>query len=279
MRKFRDYLKNVFQKKVEIPPTKCSGPISQREKNLTPLKSKIALYGSVASIIGIIITIAVFGINRFQSKKDLSIQLISKDTWFSRPLESDFQLTYKGEAVENVATFLLEIRNTGRQPIRPIDFEKSIELTLKGTQKIISVNQVDQEPSDLKLQTNYENNLVHIEPTLFNESDMVLVSIKALCSASPTLDIDLSFCRIAGIKIINFEEKFIRKESWTDALFSSWVFCMLVAVLIINISVITYNLRKASLKVGTDLEERYAKLIDKIKVIKKEAVLPKSWTE
>ncbi|MHB8069891.1 MAG: hypothetical protein ACYDIC_18525 [Desulfobaccales bacterium] len=168
-------------------------------------KSKINFYGAIASIIGLVAAIAVFWFGWFEAKKALSIQLLSKDTWFIGPLEPDFKLTYKGELAENVASFLIQVQNTGRQPIVTSDFEKPIDLTLKGTSKIISVRQVGAEPSDLILRTSYEGNKIHIEPALLNSSDKVLIAITALCSSKPDIDVNLTYARIAGIKRVIFE--------------------------------------------------------------------------
>lgn len=149
--------------------------------------------------------IGVFWLGVFDDRKALSVQVLSQGTWFTGPLAPDFRLIYKDDPVQNVASVLIEIRNTGRQPIAASDFEKPLKLAIKGTSKILSVEQVGAEPSDLRLNLNSDGSDVHVGPTLFNPKDMALVSVTALCSGRPEIGVDLATARIAGIRSVDFQ--------------------------------------------------------------------------
>ncbi|MEM8637284.1 MAG: hypothetical protein AAGG51_00500 [Cyanobacteria bacterium P01_G01_bin.54] len=173
----------------------------------------VGIVGSLASIVGL-------GWAYWDTrlpKRELSIIVVSKNFLLSRPLEREFKLSYRGQPVDNVATFLVEIRNTGRHPIRRDDFESPLEFWAQGVNQVVSSEEVKSIPNDISLSTEFKQNKVFVDPLLLNPQDMVQFSITALCdhlcNKKSSVDLNLESARIAGISNIDFDNKSIQEDN------------------------------------------------------------------
>ena len=167
-------------------------------------QSRLALLGTIASLLGLLAAASVFWLSRLEARKALTVQVYSNYTWFPKALGSDFSLSYRGVPVENVASGLIAFKNTGRQPIARSDYDGPIRIALRGVSALVSARPAGCAPADLLPTVSAEGGELRIEPLLLNPGDFCYLEFTALCSASATVDVALSRARIAGIPRVDF---------------------------------------------------------------------------
>ena len=126
----------------------------------------------------------------------LTYQIISKTTLIgSFNSVDDIEIKIRGEAVDNATIYLFKIQNSGTEPIRPEDFERSIAIRFTDETRIFTAQVKRKMPENIAVTQNINDNAVLVEPVLMNPGDEFELEI--LCTSQEFPEFD---SRIAGIK-------------------------------------------------------------------------------
>lgn len=180
--------------------------------NLRSVKKPVWISGILGTILGIVGAIAsIYSVWPFWiPEKQLTISVVSIGAQLPTTLDSDFEVSYQGNKVGNIATFLVDIRNSGSEEIRPDDFVKPLTFPITGVDEIFSVEQVKLQPES-QVQFDFEPissevSSVVLKPVLLNKDDSGRILIRASCDRIPKLTIEAK-ARIAGISKLNFQDE------------------------------------------------------------------------
>ena len=114
-------------------------------------------------------------------------------------IQGKVQVLYEGEEVKNVHLLTLKFSNTGNQSISSADYERPLSIQINTEAKILTHEIVEEEPENLGVEVNLDENKLFFSPVLLNAKDSF--SVKALISdfeAEPEVD-----GRIIGVKSIS----------------------------------------------------------------------------
>ncbi len=170
-------------------------------------------------------------------KKQLTISVISIGPQLPTTLDSDFEVSYLGKKVGNIATFLIEIRNSGREEVHPDDFVQPLTFPITGINEVYSIEHMDLDPENpipFEFESiNPTNSSVILKPLLLNRGDSGQIMIRAFCDRVPKMTLDAR-ARIAGISKLNFQDG-RPKPPWLELyspLISTTTILLLIAIVL-----------------------------------------------
>ena len=136
-----------------------------------------------------------------RKKKKLSYEILSSTQLLSieEEIKGKVKVLYEGYDVKNVYLLSFKFINNGNQPISSDDFEKPLNILLNKKATILTVEIIREEPSNLGLNFDVNNNNISFDPLLLNVRDSF--SIKSLVSdfeGPPVIE-----GRIKGVKTIS----------------------------------------------------------------------------
>lgn len=146
--------------------------------------------------LGVFVPIGLFLLG--SQPKELSFTVVSQSTLadLSDKTLSGLAVSYQGEQFDYVESMTLRFENSGRAPIQPADFERSMTVELGPNTRIIAASLGESEPENLHPKFAVMGRAVRIEPILLNAGDrFVLTLVLAGSPGAATLD-----ARIAGVK-------------------------------------------------------------------------------
>jgi hypothetical protein len=222
--------------------------------------------GCTATVIAIIVSLAIFYWGQKASERALSVQVISTSRLFNADITKaakDLRLLHKGKDVPNIAIIQIRITNSGRQPIRTEDIEVPISITFKA-RDIISSKVVSSIPRGLPIKIENSKSAITISKTLLNLDDEFTVEIIVVPFNLRTIDYIDYFekdasgeyivkeipipvpivtgvsGRIAGIKKIAFTDTFPKEETSSNF----WIFSVLASIFVGAITYLIFLLFK-----------------------------------
>jgi hypothetical protein len=92
-------------------------------------------------------------------------------------IKSDLKITYKDKIVEQVHLIIVTIQNSGKAPLKKIDFDRQISLVFNKDASILSAEISSTKPDSLEVQTSIEGQQVLLEPCLMNAGDLITLKI------------------------------------------------------------------------------------------------------
>jgi hypothetical protein len=127
-----------------------------------------------AAAIGV--TLALFLIAR--RRKRLSYELsVTRVLSVHEAVKGKVQILFGGEPVRDVALILVDLFNSGNEPIKADDYERPVRFSL-GHGTILSAEVVRVKPKNLKLvMTGFERSSVVLEPLLLNAGDSITIKL------------------------------------------------------------------------------------------------------
>lgn len=132
-------------------------------------------FGAILVIIGIIISIILYWIQR--PKSSLSWKIISNAPLvkISSEIRGNLQVLFEGNLVENIQLIIVRIINTGNVSIKSGDYEHPINFTFDENAQILSAEIIETIPNNIEVSVNIEENRVFMSPTLLNKGDSVTI--------------------------------------------------------------------------------------------------------
>ncbi len=157
---------------------------------------------AVLSVIAIVITIGIY--LRERRKKGFSYYIESANPVVSieEKVAHRVRIYFDDEPVGNVHLIVMDIWNSGNQPILDADFNRSVSFNFGEDAIILSFSIVSVEPRTLDPSFIIMDNTATLDPLLLNDGDKMTVNFLVSNWNSDTLDVD---GRIIGVKEIKHE--------------------------------------------------------------------------
>lgn len=157
---------------------------------------------AVLSVIAIILTIVIY--LREKRKKGFSYNIVSANPVVSveERVADKVRIFFDDEQVEDVHLVVMEIWNSGNQPILETDFDRDVSFNFGEDALILSSSVVAVEPRGLKPSFNLMGSSARLSPLLLNDGDKMTVNFLVSNWDSDALDID---GRITGVKDIKLD--------------------------------------------------------------------------
>jgi len=162
--------------------------------DLTTIDLKVILTG-----FGILVAVSVaLYFQWWRNRKRLSYQILSNVLLISaeEEIQDKVEIRYEGEPVQNVHLLVLKLINEGYLPIKKDDFERPVKFIFPGA-RILTVEKQKSHPENIGVESDYRDDWLRVEPTLFNRKDYV--EFKVLLSDYHKTDVD---ARIVGVSNI-----------------------------------------------------------------------------
>lgn len=153
--------------------------------------------GVIATITGVIVSLFIFF--RQRQIKSFSYEVISNLPILNvnDEYKADMEIKFKGNLIQNLHLVVIRFFNSGNISIERKDYDKSVEINFGNQAQLLSIDTIDQIPSNLGIILSSDKKTITIQPTLMNKGDSF--TIKALVASHETLSID---GRISGIQRI-----------------------------------------------------------------------------
>jgi hypothetical protein len=137
---------------------------------------------------------------RRHKRKRLAFEIIYNNPLFSvkRVIRDRIRIYLDDVQVEDVNLVVIRIYNPGNDAITAKDFESSIGVDFGGAAMILTVEILEDSPTDLLANVSYDDSSIQIDPLLLNEKDSV--NLRVLVS-KPQNAITVRG-RIAGVRKI-----------------------------------------------------------------------------
>jgi len=155
-------------------------------------------------LMGIIVPVALYFFTL--PGKTLSYQVISKSALIgSHDSIENIEIKIKGEVVDSAVIYLLKIKNSGTEPIKPKDFERPIVIKFAEKARIFNAQVKNKLPENISTSLKVSGNKLSIAPLLLNPNDEFIVEVLSASRKYPVFD-----SRIAGVQIT---EQILPKET------------------------------------------------------------------
>lgn len=112
------------------------------------------------------------------------------------------QVTFEGQAVQNVLALIIQICNVGNAPILAGDYEEPIRIRIAHG-RILSAETGENQKVDLLPTVDEEGHMVTLEPKLLNGSDTTVLTL-LIADLEGEIELD---ARIAGVQHIERTDK------------------------------------------------------------------------
>ena len=152
-------------------------------------------FRTILAIVGIAVTVTLYRLNR--KRKEFSYEVVRNNRLFQLDdrLKSRVQISLDGKIVQDLSLAIIDVSNTGNEPIRRDDFDLPFELKFGSNAEIISARIISAKPGDLDAHLSTTTTDVVLQPLLLNKGDRLSIEV---ITAESTRNISHSV-RIVGI--------------------------------------------------------------------------------
>jgi hypothetical protein len=132
---------------------------------------------TVLAIVAIAVSISIYFLNR--KRKALSYEVVRNDELIKvdEGLRNRVEITVDGNPTSGVTLVIIDIQNTGNEPIKKEDFDKPLSFMFEDPAKVISARVLGTKPKDLGAVMNTAQDSVSLCPLLLNKGDAISVEI------------------------------------------------------------------------------------------------------
>jgi hypothetical protein len=185
---------------------------------------------TLLAIIAIGVSIAIYRLNK--RKKALSYEITSFDKLFHAPslLKERVQIIVDGKVANDINLAIIEIQNTGNEPIKREDFDSPLKFSFIGEGEILSSRILSTKPADLDAVINAEPSSLSLQPLLLNSNDRVRLEV---LTSTAKYKIQHS-ARIVGISEIKSSLAKHRRNQSRDWIFVASLFALVLVFQIGN---------------------------------------------
>jgi hypothetical protein len=105
--------------------------------------------GAVVGVWAIVVTIILYFLQH--RRKALSYEILSCEPLVGRPveLEGSLQILFGGQPVQDVYLLAIKITNSGNQPIKSDDYERSLTISVDAPARILTAQVIETNPPNL----------------------------------------------------------------------------------------------------------------------------------
>jgi hypothetical protein len=190
--------------------------------------------GGILGLLGLALTVYIF--IRQTQKKSLSCELISSSPILkvADDFRNDLEIKFKGKLINSLTLVVVKFFNSGNVPIEQQDYFRPLSLTFNDQAELLSVDVVEEIPSNLGVSFRHDKKIIIIEPLLMNKGDSF--TVQALVSQYSSFLID---GRVSGVQRIVKAESQNSMNVWERF---SWITAtsgMFLALAINSISLVS----------------------------------------
>jgi len=200
---------------------------------------------TMIAIIAIIVSVTLYFLNR--KRKTLTYRVVRRGRLFQGPdaLQGRLQILLDGSPATDVSLVLIEILNSGNEPIQAADFRKPLRFQFKQPSSVLGARVFWTRPRDLDARTDFDKNGVELTPLLLNAGDAVTLEV-LLDNFEGQIEHTV---RVVGISQVRASEgSFERYRGWR-----TWVLTFLFALLA-TLTVARLAMPSRSYRVATSQE-------------------------
>lgn len=134
-------------------------------------------FRSILALTAICVSICVYLLNR--KRKALSYQITRNDQLFriDEQLKKNLQITVDGRPAQDISLVLIDIENTGNEPIKREDFERPLTFIFANDAEVISARVLRTQPGDLDARLTTKEATVSLSPILLNSGDSASIEL------------------------------------------------------------------------------------------------------
>jgi hypothetical protein len=132
---------------------------------------------TILAMVALAVPFTIYFLNR--KRKALCFDVVRNDKLFQldEELKSRVQVTVDGRLVDNVSLVIIDIMNTGNEPIKKDDFDKPLSFFFGDNAEVISARVLGAKPDDICAQLSVMPASVSLDPLLLNKSDSMSIEI------------------------------------------------------------------------------------------------------
>ena len=132
---------------------------------------------TILTILGIVVSVTIYRLNK--KKKELSYEIVRNNRLFqlNKELKGRVEIKLDGKVVQNLFLAIIDIANTGNEPIKKEDFDKPLTLKFGDESQIISARVLGTKPDDLGVQLAINTAEVVLDPLLLNSGDGISLEV------------------------------------------------------------------------------------------------------
>jgi hypothetical protein len=202
---------------------------------LTVLRDPITR--SILAILAICFTLALFFVGQWWWRRKALTYTVSRTQLLTLHEEAKgrVQILFDGAPAKDVGLLVIEVNNSGHEPIRASDFERPLRFHLGDEAKILALEVIETKPQNLKpvckaaitglpavVDGGAHLNEFELEPLLLNRGDWM--KIKILVNQAGTLSVD---GRVVGVREIR---QVVPQFDWRLAALFTSAACFAVAL-------------------------------------------------
>jgi hypothetical protein len=161
---------------------------------------------AIAGIIAIAIALYVYYQDRNDKTQRIEITQISRTNLVNPELTKPshrVDIFYNGKKMVDFTVLQFRIANVGGQPIRSTDYEVPIGLLLENVSEVLWAEQVNGNPSSLRITATIKNKLVEFSNSLLNPDDWFVIEV-AVVPDTGKIPNAKPAGRVAGVKKIDY---------------------------------------------------------------------------
>jgi hypothetical protein len=156
---------------------------------------------TILAVVAICVTVSLFLLGQRLRRKSLTYS-ISETRVLSvhEEVKGRVQILFDGAPARDVRLFMITVKNSGSEPIRAEDFERSLGFRWEDPAQVLTADLVSARPTSLRPVIKTGASEIGLEPLLLNGGDWL--QIKALVNESGAHSVD---GRIVGVKELKQE--------------------------------------------------------------------------
>jgi hypothetical protein len=132
---------------------------------------------SVLAVLAICVSFIIYQLNR--KRKALSYRIVTKTTLFGvdKEIGGRVQVLLDGEPADKIGLVLIDIENSGNEPIKPEEFVRPLVFTFAPDTRVISADVTAMKPENLGAAVSFEASSVTVAPLLMNSGDEMSIKV------------------------------------------------------------------------------------------------------
>jgi hypothetical protein len=132
---------------------------------------------TLLAVLGIVVSVTIYRLNK--KRKELSYDIVRNAKLFllNDELKSRVQVALDGKPVNDLSLAIIDIANTGNEPIQKDDFDKPFTLKFGSEAEIISARILGAKPDDLDVHLSTNASDVILQPLLLNKGDGMTIEV------------------------------------------------------------------------------------------------------
>ncbi len=216
--------------------------------------------GVIIAVIALIIAILPF----FGKDKALQIVILSRSSLvkIDESVVNEFTIPFQDKTIESLDLITIKLENSGKQSIRPEDYEIPITFIFPESSTVIGAKVVETFPPNIPFDVSSQDNRAIISKSLFNEGEKIILEFKVINLPSEINNVPFSVTQriyeISDIPILNAVED----EKKVEPIWQIYGIILSITATAISLIFFMKGFRATSLRIKLVENIRIAELAD-----------------